>query len=415
MSKPKPFEKPIGLTDYIPPLVEQLRQVETTLLECMARWGYREVKTPTLEFYDTVGVASATDDQKLFKLLDRWGTTLVLRSDMTAPIARVVGSLLRHEPPPLRLSYHANVFRRMAEETSRSSEYWQTGAELIGDDTAEADAETIALAIDCLQAVGVTSFRMAVGHVDFVDGLFRECFAEDDAPAEQLKQHLLLRNYVEYRQTLHTLDIEESMRMRLAQLLSLRGGEEGRTVNEVFSQAKGLTTHRYAHEALDHLSRVWRVLSAYGIAEHVMVDLTMIGNLQYYTGLTFEGYTQHSAFPIVNGGRYDHLLSFFGRAMPARGFALKTDRLLESLWASTTSKRPLRKTMLVLYRPTAQAEALAFATVQRQRQDVAVTTRCVYPDAREWTKDATRMAHLHEQYDVIYRFGIAEQEGGGNV
>ena len=111
MSKPKVFEKPIGVKDYLPLAVSRLRRIERQALDCMKRWGYEQIMTPTMEYYDTVGVASSTSDQKLFKLLNNRGTTLVLRSDMTAPIARVVASLLKEEPFPLRLSYHSSVFR----------------------------------------------------------------------------------------------------------------------------------------------------------------------------------------------------------------------------------------------------------------------------------------------------------------
>ena len=121
MSKPKVFEKPIGVKDYLPHAVTKLRRSKRNVLACMQRWGYEQIMTPTMEYYDTVGVASSTSDQKLFKLLNQRGTTIVLRSDMTAPIARVVGSLLKEQPFPLRLSYHANVFRAFEEEAGRRS------------------------------------------------------------------------------------------------------------------------------------------------------------------------------------------------------------------------------------------------------------------------------------------------------
>ena len=116
-------------------MVSKLRMIERNVLECMERWGYRQIITPTIEYYDTVGVASSTSDRKLFKLLNSRGTTLVLRSDLTAPIARVVSSMLKDEALPLRLSYHANVFRSIEEEAGREAEFFQTGVELVGDDS----------------------------------------------------------------------------------------------------------------------------------------------------------------------------------------------------------------------------------------------------------------------------------------
>lgn len=129
MSKPRMFEKPSGVRDYLPEAVRKLREIERKVLHTMECWGYVQIITPTMEFYDTVGMASATSDQKLFKLLNQRGTPMVLRSDMTGPIARVVSSLLGKRPFPIRLSYHANVFRAMEEEAGREAEFFQTGAE----------------------------------------------------------------------------------------------------------------------------------------------------------------------------------------------------------------------------------------------------------------------------------------------
>lgn len=174
MSKPKGFEKPIGFRDYLPHAVSKLRKIENDVLNCMNQWGYSQIMTPTLEYYDTVGVASSTSDQKLYKLLNNRGQALVLRSEMTAPVARVVSSLLKDEPLPLRLSYHANVFRAIEEEAGREAEFYQTGVELVGDDSPEADAEVVALAIESLKAAGVQTFKIAMGHVGFLNGLFQE-------------------------------------------------------------------------------------------------------------------------------------------------------------------------------------------------------------------------------------------------
>src|SRR5690554_1891450 len=177
MSKPKVFEKPGGVKDYLPEAVNKLRTIEWNVLACMKSWGYRQIMTPTLEYYDTVGLASSTANEKLFKLLDKRGTTLVLRSEMTAPIARVVASLLKEENLPLRLSHHSNVFRAIEEEAGREAEFFQTGVELVGDGSAEADAEVIALAIACLKAAGVADFKIALGHIGFLNGLLNSTLA----------------------------------------------------------------------------------------------------------------------------------------------------------------------------------------------------------------------------------------------
>lgn len=325
LSKPKGFEKPAGVRDYLPFAVDKLRAIESRVLDCMSGWGYRQIMTPTMEYYDTVGVASSTSDQKLFKLLNNRGTTMVLRSDMTAPIARVVASLLKEEPLPLRLSYHANVFRAIEEEAGREAEFFQTGVELVGDDSPDADAEVVALAVASLQAAGVTSFKIALGHVGFLNGLLEDAVPGREDIREALKAGLLHRDFVGYRETLAELSLSPQQREELEGILRLRGGKE------ICGQALELSHNPVARASVQHLSKVWDALEDFGVAEHVMIDLTMIGDFSYYTGMTFEGYAAELGFPVCSGGRYDNLLQQFGRPAPATGFSLKTNRILDGV------------------------------------------------------------------------------------
>ena len=399
MSKPKVFEKPIGVTDYLPEAVERLRRIESNVLECMRRWGYREIITPTLEFYDTVGVASSTDDKKLFKLLDRWGTTLVMRSDMTAPIARVVASLLRNQPFPVRLSYHANVFRSIEEEAGRNAEFFQTGVELVGEGSPEADAEVIALAIASLKAAGVRKFRVAIGHAGFLNGLFEEALPGRIRDQESLKDRLFRRDYVGYREELRRLELSEQAVAELEGILRLRGGQE------VCEQALALSNGEETQGAIRYLCEVWDVLQAYDAVSDVLIDLTLTGDVNYYTGVTFEGYASDLGFPVLSGGRYDRLLEQFGRPAPATGFALKTNRILEYIAANGTQGGPESHRTLVLYTPSHREEALRYAAALRTSDGVSVTTMRV----EEAEKEAVR-AERRSEYSTIVTFSDSGKE-----
>ncbi|CAM3594382.1 MULTISPECIES: ATP phosphoribosyltransferase regulatory subunit [Saccharibacillus] len=364
MSKPKGFEKPVGVRDYLPRATRRLRRIERSVLDCMGRWGYDPIKTPTMEYYDTVGIASSTPDRKLYKLLNNRGQTLVLRSDMTAPIARVASSLLREEPLPLRLSYHANVFRAIEEEAGREAEFFQTGVELVGDRSPEADAEVIALAIASLQAAGVGTFKFAMGHVGFLNGLFDEALPDRSDAQQALKERLLHRDYVGFRETAESLGLKPEQQEELEGLLRLRGGVE------VCEQAAGLSGHTLAQESLAHLRSVWEALVDYGVSQHVLIDLTMIGDFSYYTGMVFEGYAAELGFPVCSGGRYDNLLRQFGRDVPATGFALKTTRILDGVDdPAGEEERPA----LIVYEANRRAEALAEAARIRAEGGAAVT------------------------------------------
>jgi ATP phosphoribosyltransferase regulatory subunit len=331
----------------------------------MERWGYRQIITPTIEYYDTVGVASSTSDRKLFKLLNSRGTTLVLRSDLTAPIARVVSSLLKDEPLPLRLSYHANVFRSIEEEAGREAEFFQTGVELVGDDSPEADAEVVALAIASLQAAGVSSFKIAMGHMGFLNGLLEEVIPGQTAQQAALKEGLLGRDYVGYRQSIEELNLEPKPKEQLEAILRLRGGKE------VCAHAAELSSSAEAAQSIAHLCAVFEVLEAYGVSEHVLIDLTMIGDFSYYTGMTFEGYAAELGSPVCSGGRYDNLLQQFGRSLPATGFALKTNRIIDGVHGITMEEN---KPVLIQYDKARRAEALAEAARLRSAGQNVVTS-----------------------------------------
>lgn len=366
MSKPKMFEKPTGAKDYLPEAVRKLRHIEREVLDCMRGWGYEQIITPTMEYYDTVGAASSTSDHKLYKLLNNRGTTLVLRSDMTSPIARVVSSLLKESDFPLRLSYHSNVFRSIEEEAGREVEFFQTGVELVGDSSAEADAEVVALAIASLKAAGVERFKFAIGHVGFLNGLLGEALPGRTEEQELLKSCLLGRDYVGYRDQLRKLSLEEPVRAELEGILRLRGG------GEVCDQALELCTDETARASISHLCEIWDALKAYGVSEHVLIDLTMIGDFSYYTGMTFEGYAADLGFPLVSGGRYDNLLAQFGRPAGATGFALKTTRVLELLGAENDEEE---ERTLIVYDAAGRDEALAEAQRLRGAGSLAVTLR----------------------------------------
>jgi ATP phosphoribosyltransferase regulatory subunit len=368
MSKPKVFEKPSGVKDYLPEAVNKLRTIEWNVLACMKSWGYRQIMTPTLEYYETVGVASSTANEKLFKLLDKRGTTLVLRSEMTAPIARVVASLLKEEALPLRLSHHSNVFRAIEEEAGREAEFFQTGVELVGDGSAEADAEVVALAVACLKAAGVTEFKIALGHIGFLNGLFQSTLDHYPEDQQVLKECLLKRDYVGYRHSLKGIAVTDEIKHELERILRLRGGKA------VCGDAEQMTQDPAAIASLRHLCEVWDVLDAYGVGDHVLIDLTMIGNFSYYTGLIFEGYAADLGFPVCSGGRYDSLLEFFGRPATATGFALATNRIMQ---VANDDPEDVPYRVLILYDRQQREAAVRTALGLRERQGYMVETRFV--------------------------------------
>ena len=317
------FEKPLGMRDTLPELYEKKHRVRKAMADTMKLWGYQFIETPALEYYETVGVASAIADQQLFKLLDKEGHTLVLRPDMTAPIARVAASKLLDEDLPVRLGYSANVFRAQQREGGRAAEFEQIGIECLNEDTISCDGEVIALLISSLKKAGLGGFQVSIGHVGFAQELFLQILGTNGR-ANALRKFLYEKKYVGYRDHVNSLQLSSIDKQRLLQLLQLRGGEE------VIGKALDIIENDKGKQAIIELKELWDVTKDYGVEEFVKFDFTIVSHMSYYSGILFEAYAENVGFPIGNGGRYS-LIEKFGKTASASGFAVRIDMLLEAL------------------------------------------------------------------------------------
>ncbi|MEW4285709.1 ATP phosphoribosyltransferase regulatory subunit [Priestia koreensis] len=355
------FEKPLGMRDTLPNLFEYKKAVREQVASEISSWGYQYMATPTLEYYETVGSASSILDQQLFKLLDKDGHTLVLRPDMTAPIARVAASKL-HKNIPLRLAYEANVYRAQQREGGRPAEFEQIGVELIGDPSLSSDAEVISLMIGALKRAGLASFKVAIGHIGYVNALFLEIVGNEER-ANVLRRFLYEKDYVGYRNHVRKLGLSSIDKERLLQLLNLRGGEMK------IVEAMDLVESEEGKKAASELQRLWSMLDAYGVTEEIKIDFNIVSHMSYYTGILFEVYAENVGFQIGNGGRYDQLLAKFDTPMAATGFGIQLDRLLEALGKDAFQQK---ERACILYSQERLTEALALATEKRQRGEMIV-------------------------------------------
>ena len=202
------FEKPLGMRDDFPLIAKQKADLKKQGTQLIERAGYELLQTPTLEYYETIGKISAISDDALFKLLDSQGKTLVLRPDMTSPIARVAASKLLREKMPIRLGYYSNVFRAQKREGGRPAEFEQMGVELIGDDSLYADAEVISLAWDILKELGVGSARIVIGHTRLLELILAD-FGLDAEQSGKVRELFVAKNGVGVEQLAKELPIAE--------------------------------------------------------------------------------------------------------------------------------------------------------------------------------------------------------------
>lgn len=348
------FEKPLGMRDTLPALYETKAAVRNKISDEIKKWGYQFIETPALEYYETIGEESAILDQKLFKLLDKQGHTLVLRPDMTTPIARVAASKLLQKRIPLRLAYCANVYRAQQREGGRPAEFEQMGIECIGNKSVSADAEMIALLVDALKVAGLQEFKISIGHIGFLQELFISILGNEER-ASVLRKYLYEKNYVGYREHVKSLTLSSIDKQRLIQFSDLRGGEV------TLSKALDLLEGEAGRETLTELQELAALLKEFGVDQYVSFDLTLVSHMSYYTGMLFEVYAGQLGSPLGSGGRYDNLLEKFGWTAPATGFAIRMDRLVQALG------EPQQETVseLVLFSPERRKEALDFAKAKR--------------------------------------------------
>ncbi|MEH7376591.1 MULTISPECIES: ATP phosphoribosyltransferase regulatory subunit [Bacillaceae] len=323
MSRLFMFEKPLGMRDTLPELYEKKHRVRTLMEDTIKLWGCQFIETPTLEYYETVGTASAIQDAQLFRLLDKEGHTLVLRPDMTAPIARVAASKLLQDDMPLRLAYSANVFRAQQREGGRPAEFEQIGVECLNDETVSCDGEVISLLISSLKKAGLSEFQVSIGHIGFAQELFLQILGTDER-ADSLRRFLYEKNYVGYREHVNSLSLSSIDKQRLLQFLDLRGGVE------IIGTALDLIENEKGKQAILQLKELWDCINDYGVQDQVKFDLTIVSHMSYYSGILFEVYAGNVGFPIGNGGRYS-LMEKFGKKASATGFGVHLDRLLEAL------------------------------------------------------------------------------------
>lgn len=318
------FEKPLGMRDDFPLIAKQKADLKKQGTQLIERAGYELLQTPTLEYYETIGKISAISDDALFKLLDSQGKTLVLRPDMTSPIARVAASKLLREKMPIRLGYYSNVFRAQKREGGRPAEFEQMGVELIGDDSLYADAEVISLAWDILKELGVGSARIVIGHTRLLELILAD-FGLDAEQSGKVRELFVAKNGVGVEQLAKELPIAEG---KLASFLKLMQAttvaDWKHWINEENEEQR---------ELYRDMERLEGLLGRNGLGDAITFDISFSSHMTYYTGLVFELYGVGSGFPLGSGGRYDGLMEQFGLQVGATGFGLRVDRLLESVMA----------------------------------------------------------------------------------
>lgn len=346
---------PEGVRDIYGVECAEKLAVQEKILKVMYSYGYEHIQTPSFEFFDIFNQdRGSVSSREMFKFFDRDNETLVLRPDMTPAAARCVAKYYMDDPMPLRLCYLERTYKNDTSYQGRLKERTETGAELIGDNCADADAQMIAMLIHCLQAAGLKEFQVELGQSAFYQSLIQE--AELDAQTQQeLNQLIENKNYFGVEALLKELPMREDLKKAFLCLPTLFGPIER------IRQAASLDLGTGAAKAIARLEEIHQILSDCGLEGYVTYDLGMLSNFKYYTGIIFKAYTHGTGDYIVTGGRYDKLLIQFGKDAPAVGFAIVVDRLMSALSRQQIHVPVKMANTLVLYEESARTEGIWLA------------------------------------------------------
>ncbi len=296
------------------------------LRQLIKTYGYMPISTPTFEYFDTFSKEVGTcPSNEMFKFFDRDGNTLVLRPDITPSVARAAAMYFADCDGPVKLSYEGNVFINYHSLQGRLKESTQAGCEYIGDSSCQADAEILTIVVNSLKEMGLKEFEIGVGHIDVVRGLV-EAADLSDADEEKLLKLISNKNFFGAKDLLTSLSVSDS----LVSLFDITGKimNSPKEWEEALSKAK---KYKKVYAALEYLTKLYNILNENGVMDYISFELGMISEYKYYTGIIFSGYSYGVGEPLVKGGRYDSLLSHFGKDAPAIGFAITVDQLMLAL------------------------------------------------------------------------------------
>lgn len=365
----KLLHTPVGVRDIYGDECKNKLNVLDKIHSVFHSYGYDDIQTPTFEYFDIFNKErGSVASNNMYKFFDREGYTLVLRPDMTPSIARSAAKYFMDEEMPIRFCYVGNAYINNSEYQGKLKEFTQIGSELIGDDTSDADAEVISIVIDSLLSSGVKEFQLEIGHPEFFKGLIEQSGLSEEK-TEQLRELIDNKKYFGIETVLEDTNIDK-------ELFDIFVGFQDYFGNiDMILNLKKLDLNNRSLQALERLEKLYNILTVYGLEKYVSFDLSMLSMYEYYTGVVFKGYTYGTGDAIVTGGRYDNLLSQFGKNAPAIGFAVNLDRLMMAMERQHLLSENINDSKIVLYSENDREYAISYAKSLRDNGQKIIMVR----------------------------------------
>jgi ATP phosphoribosyltransferase regulatory subunit len=353
---------PRGVSDLLPEAAAKIGYIEGKIRRVFELWGFRRIIPPKLEYEEVLAVGMGDELKgKTYRFDDRQtGRLLAFPPDITPQIARIVATRLTSLPLPHRISYSGRVLRQTESQSGRSREIFQSGVELIGLDSPEADAEMVTMAVEAMQALGLTDFTIDLGQVEFCRGIMAASGLHGHSLRE-LKDAVSRKDSSAVAHILAHNQVPADSRKEIAALPRLFGGRE------VLDEAGRVVANPRSCAALANLRQVLEILDIHGVSSHLSLDLGETRGLDYHTGVTFEGFVTGLGEPVCSGGRYDNLTGRYGFAAPATGFTFNMLTLLQCLERRPEVEASVARDFLLFNRLDDRREVLNVARLLRSR------------------------------------------------
>lgn len=302
---------PDGTRDIIYEEAKLYTEISNRFNEVYEHAGFKQIMTPAIEYYDVFDYAGqAINQEEMYKLTDNNGRLIVLRADNTTPAARVAATKLRNSGLMQKLYYNQNVYRITGDYSGKRNEIFQSGVEIIGCNGIKNDLICIMTAIDTLKSLNI-KFKIEIGHVGYFNALMNELQISDN-DAELIRSYVNNKNAVSLNVMNKIKDYDKIRRIPF-----LFGGED------VLAEAEKLAgNNNDALHALNYVRELYMLLTSAGYGDNIMIDMGIVHQIDYYTGVVFGGYIEGAGEPVLTGGRYDNLINNFDYNVPATGFAI---------------------------------------------------------------------------------------------
>ena len=361
------FHTPEGVRDIYRQECSRKQKLQEKLHRVFHQYGFEDIETPTFEYFEVFSKEVGTiPSRELYKFFDREGNTLVLRPDFTPSVSRACATYFNPEKEVVSLCYTGNTFINNSSFRGRLKETTQMGVERMGDDSPEADAEILAMTVECLLAAGLTEFQVSVGQVDYYKAIFAQTGMSQEEE-EELRELISQKNYFGVEELVKNKNMDKSLARVLSQLPQMFGS------TEVLEKAKSLTDNPQALKAVARLEEIYELLKVYGYEKYITFDFAMLSKYHYYTGIIFQAYTYGTGEALIKGGRYNQLMKHFGKPAASIGFAIVVDNLLMALSRQKIEMEEEEGVTVITYRKENRIQAIQKAKELRaQGRNVAL-------------------------------------------